>query len=91
MKTLSEAVDKLEDMRESIADIKTEMAQSEEHPTEKYIDGAEVVEPQIVSKAEKRLTKKVKCNSFLSQIQSVQYKHVSVLYSVEILLHYIQG
>ena len=60
VKTLSEAVDKLESIREGIADIKTELA--EDIPKEKLKEmlGAVEVEPEVTkTKAEKILAKKV--------------------------------
>ncbi|KAI6652632.1 LETM1 and EF-hand domain-containing protein anon-60Da, mitochondrial [Oopsacas minuta] len=58
VKTLSEAVDKLTNIRESIADIKTEMEISKEKKPEQI--GVVEVEPEVTkSKAEKILAKKV--------------------------------
>ena len=60
VKTLSEAVDKLESIREGIADIKTELAEDIPKEKPKEMLGVVEVEPEIIrTKAEKILAKKV--------------------------------
>ena len=61
VKTLSEAVDKLETIREGIADIKTELAEDIPKEKPKEMLGDVEVEPEITkTKAEKILAKKVR-------------------------------
>ena len=65
VKTLSEAVDKLESIREGIADIKTELAEDIPKEKMKEVLGDVEIEPEVTkTKAEKILAKKVRVNRY---------------------------